>query len=223
MPVQRSDSSRAAAGVRGQLRRCGHRGGHALGGHEPGPRGGGSRRGDDGAHRHGAFRGARQGKGGVLGEDRISRRRQHGAGAHRRPASPRTRAKAADIVVVEPDPSARLRLLAEYGVRAFEVKGTRDNGRGRGRDPRGKAAQMREAASRAGRLWAMCSTCRSPPAFASTTCRAGWAGAGASSAMPNTLALVHAGITGCTRPRASATPIAPRRSTCSAPWAPPVV
>ena len=109
-------------------------------------------------------------------------------------------AKASDIVVVEPDGSARLRLLAELGVRAVEAPGA---------EPRAaeavvlavKPQQMRAAA---GALAAAVGD----PLFVSIAAGvrvqslARWLGGRKRivRAMPNTPALVHAGITGLYAP-----------------------
>jgi pyrroline-5-carboxylate reductase len=109
-------------------------------------------------------------------------------------------AKAADIVVVEPDPSARLRLLAEYGVRAFEVAGPETTGA----DAvilAVKPQQMREAASRAGAAMGD-ALYVSIAAGIRIDDLSRWLGGRRRivRAMPNTPALVHAGITGLHAP-----------------------
>ena len=86
-----------------------------------------------------------------------------------------------------------------------------------------KPQQMRDAARRSRRIdrtrcrWC----CRSPPAFAAPTCRAGSAAiTRIVRAMPNTPALVGAGISGVVRDAGRATPgAAPRAAACSRPAA----
>jgi pyrroline-5-carboxylate reductase len=109
-------------------------------------------------------------------------------------------AKAADIGVVEPDPSARLRLLAEYGVRAFEAPGAEIAG-AEAVILAVKPQQMREAASRA-------AAAVGDALFVSIAAGiriadlSRWLGGRRRivRAMPNTPALVHAGITGLHAP-----------------------
>ncbi len=109
-------------------------------------------------------------------------------------------AKAADIVVVEPDPSARLRLLAEYGVRAFEAAGPEIAG-AEAVILAVKPQQMREAASRA-------AVALGDALYVSIAAGiriddlSRWLGGRRRivRAMPNTPALVHAGITGLHAP-----------------------
>lgn len=108
--------------------------------------------------------------------------------------------KAADIVVVEPDPSARLRLLAEYGVRAVEAPGA-ETAAAEAIVLAVKPQNMREAARHlAGAV--------GDPVF--ITIAAGiriadlsrWLGGRGRvvRSMPNTPALVHAGVTGLYAP-----------------------
>ncbi len=109
-------------------------------------------------------------------------------------------AKATDIVVIEPDPSARLRLLAEYGVRAVEAPGA---------ELAGievvilavKPQNMREAATKlAGTAGdALFITIAAGIRIADLS---RWLGGRKRivRAMPNTPALVHAGITGLHAP-----------------------
>jgi pyrroline-5-carboxylate reductase len=109
-------------------------------------------------------------------------------------------AKAADIVVVEPDPSARLRLLAEYGVRAFEAAGPEMAG-AEAVILAVKPQQMREAASRAAVVLGD-ALYVSIAAGIRIDDLSRWLGGRRRivRAMPNTPALVHAGITGLHAP-----------------------
>ena len=112
--------------------------------------------------------------------------------------------RAADLVVVEPDPSARLRMLAEHGVRAVEAPGP-EMAAVDAIVMAVKPQQMKEAASALARVVG-------DPLF--ITIAAGiriadlsrWLGGRKRivRAMPNTPALVHAGITGLHAPAALA-------------------
>ena len=109
-------------------------------------------------------------------------------------------AKAADIVVIEPDPSARLRLLAEYGVRAVEAPGPELAGI-EAVILAVKPQNMREAAMKlAGTVGdALFITIAAGIRIADLS---RWLGGRKRivRAMPNTPALVHAGITGLHAP-----------------------
>ena len=113
-------------------------------------------------------------------------------------------AKSGDIVVVEPDASARLRLLAEYGVRAVESAGAEV----RAADAivlAVKPQNMREAAQAAAAAMgdALVVTIAAGIRVADLS---RWLGGRARivRAMPNTPALVHAGITGLHAPPGTA-------------------
>jgi pyrroline-5-carboxylate reductase len=105
-------------------------------------------------------------------------------------------AKASDIVVVEPDPSARLRLLAEYGVRAVDSPGPEIADAG-AVILAVKPQNMREAAGRLGAVVgdALFITIAAGIRIADLS---RWLGGRSRvvRSMPNTPALVHAGITG---------------------------
>jgi pyrroline-5-carboxylate reductase len=105
-------------------------------------------------------------------------------------------AKAADIVVVEPDPSARLRLLAEYGVRAVESPGP-ELASAEAVILAVKPQNMREAASHLAQV-AGDSLFVSIAAGIRIADLSRWLGGRdrVVRSMPNTPALVHAGITG---------------------------
>ena len=115
-------------------------------------------------------------------------------------------AKAADIVVIEPDPSARLRLLAEYGVRAVEAPGPELAGI-EAVILAVKPQNMREAAMKlAGAAGdALFITIAAGIRIADLS---RWLGGRKRivRAMPNTPALVHAGITGLHAPAAVGEP-----------------
>jgi pyrroline-5-carboxylate reductase len=110
--------------------------------------------------------------------------------------------KAADIVVVEPDASARLRLLAELGVRAFEAPGA-EVAAAEAIVLAVKPQQMKEAATRLAPVAgdALFITIAAGIRIADL---ARWLGGRGRivRTMPNTPALVHAGVTGLHAPAA---------------------
>ena len=109
-------------------------------------------------------------------------------------------AKSTDITVIEPDASARLRLLAEFGVRAYEAPGPELAGTEAvilAVKPQNMRAAAEKAASAVGDALFI-----SIAAGIRLADLARWLGGRARlvRAMPNTPALVHAGITGLYAP-----------------------